>query len=656
MLVSLVRRISSLPDLPTLKPVFLTKSRYKLALECPRKVYLSADPSAPLENDPFMLELAKGGFQVGALAQKYDELSNSNIVNLAEERDSLKAVERTKQLLSQEEIVIFEAAFLYEGCLVRVDILRKKGNEVKLLEVKAKSFNSQEGAKSFWNVSADTILANWAPYLFDVAFQTWAVHRAFPALNLHPHLVMPDKAKKSTVAGLNQLFRAHNEGGSTKWRVTSPALQREDLGDSILCEQDVTKEVEFLHECNNHRPRSFEEEVLEWSICNSGLRASEWSPHRSPKCKSCEFRGIPQGLARCYAEAGVPEKDLNEPLVFDVWNFRSASKLMAEGIFSMKDIKETMVRPKAKKKDLGTGLAAWQRQLLQVNRYQKQDPTPYFDKEGFKAELYKVRFPLHFIDFETTRTALPFFKGHGPYQQIAFQFSHHQMEEDGSIAHKGQFLSTGADPTLDFLKNLYFNLGQDKGSVFRYASHENSVLLDLVSRYDVTPQIRAFVESLTVNEESEGQRAMVDMLAWVKRYYYSPLTKGSNSLKAVFPAILKESAFLQNKYSKPIYGGDSAEVIPSLNLDSAVAWVQKDEQGNIRDPYSLLPKLNIELDQFNDDDVANGGAAMAAWGALQFVDMPDSARNELSSALLRYCELDTLAMCMLWERFSELVK
>mgnify|MGYP002654785666 CR=1 FL=1 len=50
------------------------------------------------------------------------------------------------------------------------------------------------------------------------------------------------------------------------------------------------------------------------------------------------------------------------------------------------------------------------------------------------------RFPYHFIDFETSAVAIPFHQGMRPYEQVAFQYSHHVMHEDGRVEHKGQFL------------------------------------------------------------------------------------------------------------------------------------------------------------------------------------------------------------------------
>ena len=51
---------------------------------------------------------------------------------------------RKQKLLGQEEAVIYEAGFLYDHLFVRTDILQKKGNEIHLIEVKAKSFNPND--------------------------------------------------------------------------------------------------------------------------------------------------------------------------------------------------------------------------------------------------------------------------------------------------------------------------------------------------------------------------------------------------------------------------------------------------------------------------------------------------------------------------------
>jgi hypothetical protein len=49
------------------------------------------------------------------------------------------------------------------------------------------------------------------------------------------------------------------------------------------------------------------------------------------------------------------------------------------------------------------------------------------------------------------------------------------------------------------------------------------------------------------------------------------------------------------------------------------------------------------------EEIAEGGAAMMAYAWLQFTDVPPAQKEQIRKALLRYCELDTMAMVMIWE-------
>lgn len=87
-------------------------------------------------------------------------------------------------------------------------------------------------------------------------------------------------------------------------------------------------------------------------------------------------------------------------------------------------------------------------------------------------------YPLHFIDFETSKVAIPFNKGRRPYEDYAFQFSHHVMYENRVIEHKGEYINAnrGEFPNYEFLRYLKKELETDRGTIFRYAAHENTIL------------------------------------------------------------------------------------------------------------------------------------------------------------------------------------
>ena len=271
------------------------------------------------------------------------------------------------------------------------------------------------------------------------------------------------------------------------------------------------------------------------------------------------------------------------------------------------------------------------------------------------------------IDFETATVPIPFNKGRHPYEQIAFQFSHHVVHEDHTVEHAGEYLNStpGVFPNFDFVRALRDSLG-DSGTIFCYSHHENTVLCQireqlLSSEGPVQDELISFIESITIKKQGskilwEGPRNMVDLCDMVKKYYYHPLTQGSNSLKYVLPAIIQDSSSIREKYSRPIYGTE----IKSKNF-SAHAWIQKAEEGEIRDPYRTLPKIfekwdsqDFELEMSNND-IQNGGAAMTAYAMMQFSYMDEREREKIREALLRYCELDTFAMVLIWEYWDNLI-
>ena len=86
------------------------------------------------------------------------------------------------------------------------------------------------------------------------------------------------------------------------------------------------------------------------------------------------------------------------------------------------------------------------------------------------------------------------------------------------------------------------------------------------------------------------------------------------------------------------------------------------KEGAVVDPYKLLPKMFQDVSDHDlerlgaDDELRDGGAAMTAYARMQFEEMTDIERAEMRAALLRYCELDTFAMVLIYEAWRDLVK
>ena len=648
-------------------PKYLTKSRFKLGHNCPTKLFYTKKkeyPDASL-NDPFLEALAEGGFQVGELAKCYFP-NGHNIDSL----DYNTALQETNALLERDEVIIYEPAIQYEGYFIRIDVLHKKGDTFHLYEVKAKSFEG--GDYTTFLDKKNMPSSSWDEYLIDVAFQKYVLQNAFPKTNIKAYLMLCDKTTTTTVEGLNQKFFIDKSGGRTTTRTVGD-VSLLALGVSIL------KAVNIDPICQIYYDKSYplgEQNFSFKEYCNTLSHAYQTDKKLvvAPTlgCWGCEFSQSAEGRDSGFKECikhwyNWTDNQFDKPTINDVWNFRSRAKLFNEGRIFMDELREDEFLGDD---STGATLSTKERQWLQIDKTLKNDSEAYVDFEGLKEEMDKWVYPLHFIDFETSTVAIPFHKGMRPYEAIAFQFSHHVVYEDGRIEHKGEYLNTeqGVFPNFDFIRNLKNELDQDAGSIFRYATHENTIVNAIYKQLqfaDNPPPDRqallSFIESISYSNSSaannwKGSRDMIDLLVVVKDYYYHPLMGKSNSIKKVLPAVLNDSLELQNKYSKPIYG--TKDGIPSLNFKNW-SWI-KLEDGVVLDPYKLLEPIMDDIDQvvlenmITDGHVADGGSAMMAYARMQFTEMQQEERIVLQQSLLRYCELDTMAMVLIYEHFKAL--
>lgn len=192
--------------------MYLSKSDFKIAQTCPTKLYYKKRgyPSIK-DDDEYLALLAEGGFMVEKNAQSlYPEGQKMDLRD-----DPVMAARKTSCALESRNITLFEANLLSSGKLARVDILRKRGNEFHLIEVKATSYDSDENAAAlaeerlnlFRAKRDQAIVASWREYLEDVTFQTLVLRELFPRATIRAFLMMPDKSKTTAIDQLSSLFR-----------------------------------------------------------------------------------------------------------------------------------------------------------------------------------------------------------------------------------------------------------------------------------------------------------------------------------------------------------------------------------------------------------------------------------------------------------------
>jgi len=636
-------------------PRYLTKSRFKLAAECPTKLFYTGKSKIyrdQKQEDTFLAMLAEGGYQVGELAKLlYPEGIEIESINHEE------AETKTLEMLKQEKVTLFEPAIRFGDLFARVDILVKDGHDYQLIEVKAKSYDSKNpkilGARG--EISSDM-----RPYIEDVAFQTHVFRSAFPGASLKTFLMMPDKSVQIQVSGLNQLFKIIRDGKRSKV-ITSPKARDLQFDKNILALVSTDEFVDMIND-EGVKYLSYREKLP--------LLANEWAaaykadqkipPQPGSHCGSCEFKSIPgdglrSGFKECWAEAyNFTESDFSEGTVLDIYNFRKKDFLISQG-----KVRIQSAAGEINTNSEGEKLSLSERQLMQICGIPPEEDEGGFwiAKNLMKKEMNGWTYPYHFIDFETSTVAIPFHSGMRPYEPVAFQFSHHVMYEDGTVAHIGEFLLSDPSefPNFKFAQALKNELDKDDGTVFMWSHHENTILTKIIDQLENSPEPpsdKASLIEFLCSLVKGGNRQLYDLCQLSKDAYFHVSTKGSSSIKKVLPAVLNSSKLLRTKYSQPVYGAEKG--IPSKNYLNFQWWVDSGI-GLATDPYQLLKDygttlIGEELAPDEDPDelmIAEGGAAATAYARLQFEDMQVETREKINQALLRYCELDTLAMVMI---------
>ena len=660
---------------------FLTKSRYQLASDCPRKLYFKTHHeiySNKKNDDEFLKALADGGHQVGALARA---LFPSGIMIASKNSD--EACQQTSALLKQSEVVIFEAAIRVNQYFIRIDVLRKTAGRIDLLEVKAKSWDSTPGNDNKMVTSKGTVVSGWVDYLEDVAFQTWVAREAHLGVPIVPHLMLVDKSVVVSGDGLHQLFRIDRQGAQVTVRVTDPEEARR-LGNALLKQVDVSDLVDAIiagtagiaaETSDVCGPSLSDRARLYAGYLAKGVPMPEKAPI-GMHCKNCEFRtdaddikaGMRSGFDQCWSERLAARHRPDRTPLFALWNYRATagnSVMDGDGIYYLDEMSSSQLKKPNVRQE---------RQLdaVHTNRLTEEIAS------DIGTAISGWTYPIHFLDFETATPALPFHRGMRPYQILGFQFSCHHLHADGAITHD-EFLVMDPEtfPSWRFVQALRKVLGNDQGTILRYSAHENTVLRalrrqmlqsandstgilqEIPAGFDVSEHAQ-WIDTITTTGDKDdvsdlvGPRSMVDLLPLVKHHYYHPRMGGSNSIKHVLPAVMTASPWLRTEYGKPLSFG--------TNLRGQVLWQLGPEGKTPRDPYELLPPVfegipHAVLEGDDEDEVLkSGGAAMMAYASMQYTDMPLERRQSIAAALLRYCELDTLAMLMIVQHWKHILR
>lgn len=593
----------------------LTKSNFIVARTCPTKLYyVKMDYPSSMDENEFMQFLADGGYMVEKMAKLLfpsgRELPRSN--------DPEKAFEHVKQAVVGGNVTLFEATVVQGNMQARLDILQRQGSVLNLIEVKSSSIDELVEGESPFRNSRSEIASAWRPYLEDVTYQFNLLSKAFPDLKVVPHLCVVDKSKSATENTTFQNFQLRSAARSHT--VVDYTGDRAALAkDHLLAVVDVTAEVaELLAEVVVEAKR--------FAKSLAGDPIKRIAPEIGQHCKNCEFRvdappGEPDGFRECWGEMADTQHHVLDLYRIDLVGGKGRdvpAEMAMAGKCSMLDIPRDQLRG-----------AVRARQIIQIDHTAKD--TEFIDPL-LAGVLDRHSYPLHFIDFEASRPALPYHKSRRPYEVEAFQWSCHTVPEAGSPTTHAEWLNR-ADvfPNFEFARSLMEHLGR-KGTVLMWSSFEKTALKEILAQYDEDkhddPELRDWLVWVTGKEGP-----LEDMMEIAKAHYFHPMMKGSLSIKYVLPAVWSADKKLRASPEFSKYG-------------------KLDANGALLSPYATLPPVQIAGIEVA---VQEGTSAVIAYQEMLFgLGKKDpEARKKYAQLLLEYCKLDTNAMVLIWRHWTE---
>lgn len=617
---------------------YLSKSDFQIASSCAKKlVYKKGLYPTANDTNEYMKILSQGGYIVGKMAT----LLFPNGIEI--EGNTHKCIQQTNELMKKENVVLFEPAFVSGQKLIRVDILEKKGDVIHLIEVKAKSHNTEDDS------SKQTAIPK--KYIEDVAYQYLVLKESFPDHSIKASLLMPDKSKRTGIEELAGWFSIRKKEKHTDEELEELPAQQKPL----FNKPEVVFKYEYNPDRENFINQLNQEGILEYKnvtanveaiqsdilqranqfirILNEGISASDFE--LSKKCKACEFN-TPDATKNGFQECWEGNAYLDHH-IFDLYYGGSIGhhtkgfyldELIAKRKASLFDIE-----PEKLKNSKGVIGSMGKRQNIQIQN--TKNNTEWTSPE-LNSIVNTLRYPLHFIDFETYTGALPYHKGMRPYEVIAFQWSCHTINQPGDTPVHSEWIHTGkmfpdsiAFPNFEFAKTLMAQIG-NTGTPLMWATHENTVLRAILEQMEIfgydNKDLREWLINITSDKDREGR--FIDMNKMTKEHYFHPYMKGRTSIKKVLPAVWIHHNYLHQ-------------------IDHFKKYVPDEFLNGIVDPYDTL-KSNIKEDELDDDVVNEGTAAMRAYQRIRFDDtLTTTQKEELRSQLLEYCKLDTMAMVII---------
>lgn len=619
----------------------LSKSLFKLGLACPIKLkHALARPALPRKSDEdeYLQQLARGGYMFEKLVKVYYPGEDMFVPK----ESHAEASARTLAKIRSGDCTLHEATFAVGSLMARSDIVRVTGDTLDLIEIKSASAEAEA------KLAADPkelLKKSWEPYVVDLAYQVQVARQALQAAGLNKTIrawfYLPNKLGVASPEEVRGLFTLTENGPGGRPTVEYRGKAKPGDQTSLIAVLEATEAIAQAY--------PGEESIAEAAARLSGYVASgNWpAVELGMKCKACEFNvpGQTSGYDLCWGTQARAEHHLFTLGYLGSMEYRNPGtvrRIAAQAAPRAPLVTDLQDEDVAGDAPLQRG---WKRQIMAV-----RTGRPYISPELVRdpaAVLHckPEHYPLFFLDYEGTRCALPSAEGSRPYGQVAFQWSCHVIDNPGASPRHVEWLDTENDnPNVGFLESLRKLLGE-QGTIYHWADYEVTVTQELAQEIRGDASKADLVSWVDRNWGTNGNKKTavksercLDLLEISRGHFYDPAMKGSHSIKQVLPVVWKNPAiqklfpkYAQDQHGQPVK--NPYDALPALTLQDA------------KDSALDLSKLD-ELDV-----VKNGTGAMRAYEHIRYgvAASDQAARKAMRRQLMRYCELDTTAMVMVWK-------
>jgi hypothetical protein len=168
-------------------------------------------------------------------------------------------------------------------------------------------------------------------------------------------------------------------------------------------------------------------------------------------------------------------------------------------------------------------------QQAQVESVRKE--LVLINKPKIGKTLKNLKFPLHFVDYETFPTAIPKLDDMGPHNHLVFQVSIHTMQENDELTHF-EWLGSELEQPIEMLKQMQDFTSLTGTFISWNAPFEISRNKDMLVWI---PQFTDYLNYMNTN--------MFDLMNIFKTDYVDYRFHGSTSIKKVLPVLCPQFSY-----------------------------------------------------------------------------------------------------------------